>query len=125
MHVGAAEGRRDLYAAVSEVFGGLRGAAGVFRFVVLPPGVARGSVLSKLLRGILEAQGEDAPSPRVIAFAEDAATADTLVTPLRAALWEEYRIGLVLPDGEHPTKILEVRRAARAGHAAPCLDHGN
>lgn len=87
---------------------------------MLPEGVARGSVLSKLLRGILEAQGEDAPSPRVIAFAEDAATADTLVTPLRAALWEEYRIGLVLPDGEHPTKILEVRRAAHAGHATPC-----
>eukprot|EP00892_Ulva_mutabilis_P011443 jgi/Ulvmu1/8671/UM047_0009.1 len=77
------------------------------RFVVIPEGVARGSVLSKLLRGILEARGEDAPSPRVVAFATDADEADKLATPLRAALWEEYRIGLVLPDGEYPTKILE------------------
>ena len=95
------------------------------RFVVIPEGVARGSVLAKLLRGILEARGEDAPSPRVIAFAADADAADKIATPLRAALWEEYRIGLVLPDGEHPTKILEVRtvrvvRAVAAPSSAPC-----
>jgi hypothetical protein len=41
-------------------------------------------------------------------FVPDAETADAIATPLRNALWDEHRIGLVLPEGLQPTKILQV-----------------
>lgn len=80
----------------------------MYRFVVVPQGMAPGSLLAKMLRTTHDNTSPDAPYPRVLVFAADAKSADTMATALRAALWEEYRIGLVLPDGEFPTKMLQV-----------------
>jgi hypothetical protein len=66
-------------------------------------------VLTKLLRSDLASRGKDLPPPRVMMFARDADTADAVATPLRNALWDEHRIGLVLPEGLQPTKTLQVR----------------
>lgn len=78
------------------------------RFVVVPEGMSPGSLLAKLLRSTKENTGPDAPYPRVLVFAADAETADKMATALRAAVWEEYRVGLVLPGGDFPTKMLQV-----------------
>ena len=67
------------------------------------------AVMTRLLREDLKARGADNPPPRVMAFVEDAAAADAIANPMRNALWEEHRIGLVLPDGMEPTKTLQVR----------------
>ena len=74
----------------------------------MPQGMAPGSLLAKLLRSTRDSTGPDAPYPRVLVFAADAESADKMATALRAALWEEYRIGLVLPGGDFPTKMLQV-----------------
>jgi hypothetical protein len=85
------------------------------RFVVVPPGMAPGSLLAKLLRAARDnTEPDGAPYPRVLVFAADSESADKLATALRAAVWEEYRIGLVLPGGEFPTKMLQVRPMLRA-----------
>lgn len=81
----------------------------VCRAVVPPPGMSPSAVLTRLLRRELQDRGSDAPPPRVMAFAPDATVADAIANPLRNALWDEHRIGLVLPDGLQPTKILQVR----------------
>ena len=78
------------------------------RFVVVPEGMAPGSLLAKLLRSTRASTGPDAPYPRVLVFAADSELADKMATALRAALWEVYRIGLVLPGGDFPTKMLQV-----------------
>lgn len=71
--------------------------------------MAPGSLLAKMLRSTQDNMGPDAPYPRVLVFAADAESADKMATALRAAVWEEYRIGLVLPGGDFPTKMLQVR----------------
>jgi hypothetical protein len=79
--------------------------------------MAPGSLLAKILRSTRINMQPDAPYPRVLVFAADAESADKLATALRAAVWEEYRIGLVLPGGDFPTKMLQV--------CAPFLLHLN
>lgn len=79
------------------------------RFVVIPEGMPASSVLTKLLRLDMEARGPDAPPPRVITFVNDTEEATKLANPLRNALWEEHKIGLLLPDGEKPTATIHVR----------------
>jgi hypothetical protein len=81
------------------------------RYVVVPRGMRPAAALTKLLRAEMRAGGPDAPPPRVMAFVADDATADAVANPLRNALWEEHKIGLVLPDGEFPTKMLQARAA--------------
>ena len=78
------------------------------RFVVVPSGMPPASVLAKLLRKELANQGPDGGTPRVMAFVKDAEAAQAIANPLRNALWEEHRIGLVLPEGQEPTKTLQV-----------------
>lgn len=72
----------------------------------MPPPAA----LTKLLRSDLRRRGEDSAPPRVMAFVHDDDTAQVVTNPLRNALWEEHRIGLVVPDGAAPTQTLHVRR---------------
>ena len=83
-----------------------------------PPGMTPSAVLARLLRRELQERGSDAPPPRVMAFAPDATVADAIANPLRNALWDEHRIGLVLPDGLQPTKMLQVCLAPAT--CAPC-----
>jgi hypothetical protein len=79
------------------------------RFVVVPEGMPATSVLTKLLRREMKLLGPDSPVPRVMTFVRDATAAKAIANPLRAALWEEHRIGLVLPLGQEPTKTLQAR----------------
>lgn len=79
------------------------------RFVVVPDGMAASSVLTKLLRLDMEEGGPDAPPPRVITFVNDTDEASALANPLRNALWDEHKVGLLLPDGEQPTTTIHVR----------------
>lgn len=79
------------------------------RFAILPQGVSPALLLTRLLREDLREAAPDAPPPRALVFSADDAAAEALATPLRGALWQEHRIGLVLPSGQQPTRMLEVR----------------
>jgi superfamily II DNA/RNA helicase len=77
---------------------------------------ARGRVgaLARLLRADAAAGGPDAPPPRVIVFAADDAAARELARPLRAMLWGDHSMAVLLGEGVEPITALHAFRDARA-----------
>ena len=50
----------------------------------------------------LRSAGEDAAPARVIVFADSEAAAREAAAPLRAALWGDHTLSVLLPGGEEP-----------------------
>ena len=51
-------------------------------------------------------QGDDAPPPRVIVFADTEEAAVAAATPLRNALWGKHKLAVLLPHGDEPIKVI-------------------
>lgn len=84
------------------------------------------AVLCRQLRVDLERQGEDAPPPRVIVFAESEEAAVAAADPLRGGLWAQHRLAVLLPHGDEPIKAMHDFRdnAATFLLATPAASRG-
>lgn len=60
-------------------------------------------------------QGDDAPPPRVIVFADTEEAAVAAATPLRNALWGKHKLAVLLPHGDEPIKVTFVLSTSKTG----------
>lgn len=79
------------------------------RYMVVEEGRKLAAV-ARLLRQELRSQDSDRPPARVMLFARSEEEAQRVTSPLRAALWNQHRISVLLPSGMEPIKALQVNR---------------
>ncbi|KAK9828026.1 hypothetical protein WJX81_001394 [Elliptochloris bilobata] len=84
------------------------------------------AALARQLRADLTDAGEDAAPARVIVFTDSEAAAREAAGPLRAALWADHTLSVLLPGGEEPIQALHAFRDARASFllATPAAARG-
>lgn len=61
-------------------------------------------------------QGDDAPPPRVIVFTDSEEAAVAASNPLRTALWGEHKLAVLLPHGDEPIKVSQIKWALHSSY---------